>query len=186
MEPDEPAQPASPDSPLEAEAVPPLEALPHADHPGGHAHRIDPPAPAGPVEYVQPVELVQPVESAGPVELVQPVQAVEYVTSATARELRAQRIALAIYTVVGIVSVLILVRVLLRLLAANPDAPFSQFWYALTAPFVLPFAGVFPQPSYRNSALEISSILAIAIYWLLAWIAVRLVRLANRAPTPAP
>lgn len=77
----------------------------------------------------------------------------------------AQLIALAL----GIVEALLLVRVVLLLLAANPDAPFSSWIYDWTAPLVAPFQGVFPNAVGNHSwVLDVAAILAMIVYALLA------------------
>ena len=76
------------------------------------------------------------------------------------------------------------VKFLLPELAANPEAAFTQFLYGITDPFVAPFQGVFPQPQSHGSVLELSSLLAIIIYALLAYVIVRVIAYARgRQPT---
>lgn len=69
----------------------------------------------------------------------------------------------------GVVEGLIGLRVLLRLLAANPNNPFAAFIYRITELFVLPFQGLTAQPSAEGFVLEIPSIIAMLVYALLAW-----------------
>jgi uncharacterized protein YggT (Ycf19 family) len=134
------------------------------------------------VRLVQPV---QPIVPAQPIQPVQPVQLVAPVSATDAAVYRVQRIRQILYTVVGILDIILLVRLALRLLGANPDAPFSSLVYSLTSPFVAPFEGVFPDTQSRGSVLEVSTVLAILTYPLLAWIVVQFVKLTNRrAPTP--
>lgn len=90
-----------------------------------------------------------------------------------------------VYLVLGVVEVLLAIRVVMKLLAANPGAGFSSFIYGITAPFVAPFQGVFPEPASNGSVLEISSLLAMVIWALVAWIIVRIIdMLRQRQPTP--
>ena len=89
-----------------------------------------------------------------------------------------------VYLVFGVIEALVLIRILLKLLAANPDAGFSSFMYAITEPFVTFFQGVFPTPASRGSVLELSSVLAIIVYALLAYIIVRVIRIVSRRQTP--
>jgi uncharacterized protein YggT (Ycf19 family) len=141
------------------------------------------------VKPVQPVVPIQAVEPDAPVQYVQPVlpvQPIQYVTPVDAADYRLQRAARAIYSAFGIIELLILIRILLRLFAANPDAPFSQFIATLSLPFVAPFLGVFPAPGGHGSALELSSILAILMYMLLAWIIARGLRLLQHRNPPTP
>ncbi len=84
----------------------------------------------------------------------------------------------AIYLIFGILEVLIGIRFVLRLLAANPNAGFAQFIYGITAPFMAPFAGLFGTPQYAGSVFEFNAIIAIIVYALIAWLLARLVWLA--------
>ena len=78
----------------------------------------------------------------------------------------AQRV---IWFVAGLISVIIALRFVFLLLGANRGADFTDFIYSLSAPFVAPFVGIFGEPSYGRSVFEISSVLAIVIYLLIAW-----------------
>jgi uncharacterized protein YggT (Ycf19 family) len=60
-------------------------------------------------------------------------------------------------------------------LGANPSAGFAEFIYGVTAPLVAPFVGLFGNPAYQGSVLELSSIVALIVYALLAWLIGRLV-----------
>jgi len=64
--------------------------------------------------------------------------------------------------------------VLLKLLGANPQAGFAQFIYGITAVFLAPFAALFPSPSASGSVLELSSLVAMLVYALLAWTIIRI------------
>ena len=72
---------------------------------------------------------------------------------------------------------------MLKLLDANPDAGFSSLIYGLTWPFVALFQGVFPEPSARGSVLELSTLLAMIVYALLAWGIVRVIEITSRRQT---
>jgi hypothetical protein len=84
------------------------------------------------------------------------------------------RVVQAIYLVFGVIEALIVIRLVLRGLGANPDAGFAQFVYGLTAVFVAPFAGLFGNPQAGGSVLELHSIVALVVYALLAWLLTRL------------
>ena len=74
-----------------------------------------------------------------------------------------------IWLVLGIVEIIIGLRVLLLLIGANPESPFAAFIYNLSAIFLLPFAGLVGDPAAGGMVLEISSIIAMLVYALLAW-----------------
>jgi uncharacterized protein YggT (Ycf19 family) len=68
----------------------------------------------------------------------------------------------------GVLEGLIGLRVLLKLIAANPASPFARLIYALTQPFLWPFAGLTVTPAAYGVTLEISSIVALFVYALAA------------------
>lgn len=66
-------------------------------------------------------------------------------------------------------------RLILKLLAANPSAGFTQFIYSFAGIFDAPFKYVFPSPSVGGSTFELSVVLAMIVYWILAWGIVKLI-----------
>jgi len=89
-----------------------------------------------------------------------------------------------VYFVVGLIAILIALRVVLKLLAANPDSGFARFIYGISGPLVGPFQGIFGTPGAGNGAVfESSSILAIAIYALVGWIVAKVLQLAIARPS---
>lgn len=61
-------------------------------------------------------------------------------------------------------------RIFLKVIGANPQAGFASFVYALTAPFLAPFAGLVSSPSAHGSILEITSVIALLVYFLFFWL----------------
>lgn len=104
--------------------------------------------------------------------------------AAQARHLyRIARTGQILYLILGILETFLAIRFVLKLLAANPDAAFTSFIYALTEPFVLPFEGVFPTPQTRGAILDLAAVLAMIVYALLVWgIVSVLYTLGNRRP----
>jgi uncharacterized protein YggT (Ycf19 family) len=90
----------------------------------------------------------------------------------------AQLVSLALVIVEG----LLIVRIALLLLAANPDAGFSSWIYGLTAPLVAPFQGVFPSigSGGQSIVLDTAAILAMIVYAILARIVEAVLRLFAR------
>ena len=89
----------------------------------------------------------------------------------------AQALIQLISLALGILESLLLIRIVLQLLAANPNAGFSRFVYGMTAQFVAPFQGVFPNPfSLGGVTLDEAAILAMIVYALAA----RLLKMAVR------
>lgn len=80
-----------------------------------------------------------------------------------------------VWLVFGILEGLIALRVLLKLIGANPNSPFAGFIYGFTSLFLLPFSGLTGTPAVGNMVLEISSLIAMAVYALLAWALERII-----------
>jgi len=74
-----------------------------------------------------------------------------------------------VYFLFGVIIVLLALRFALLLFGANPAAAFSAFIYTVTAPLVAPFQAVFGATQIEGAVFEWSTLLAIAIYALLAW-----------------
>jgi len=97
------------------------------------------------------------------------------VDSPATRHAQIYRAQQAIYLLFGVIEVLIAIRFLLRLFGADPTAPFSAMILGVTAPFVAPFVGVFPNTAASGSVFEPASLLAIVIYALLAWLIAKVI-----------
>jgi hypothetical protein len=92
----------------------------------------------------------------------------------------ARRLARLVYFVFGLLEVLLLFRLVLKLLAANPSAGFTTLVYQLSDPFVALFRGVFPTPAASGSVLELFTILAMIVYAVIAWAIVQLILIVGR------
>ena len=73
-----------------------------------------------------------------------------------------------------VIETLLVFRFLLRLIGANPEAAFTQFIYALSFPFAGPFLYVVPAMRVAGSVFEWTTLLAMLVYWVVAWGIVRL------------
>lgn len=93
------------------------------------------------------------------------------------RENEISRVNGIIWLILGVLEALIGLRVLLKLLAANPDNPFASFIYRISRVFVWPFFGLVDEPASDGSVLEISSLIAMLVYLLVGWGLTRLVYL---------
>lgn len=103
-------------------------------------------------------------------------------TSPTTKPL--YRVTKAIWYVLGFVEILILFRVVLKLLAANPVAGFSAFIYEVSNVFVAPFQNVFRVTYVEGSIFEWTSVLAMFVYWVLAIGIIRLFLMTKTVSTP--
>src|SRR4051812_47445311 len=121
----------------------------------------------------------EPVVSETVVEREPTIQAQRQVVedpSASGRVLVA-RISGIIWLLFGVLDALIVLRVVLKFIAANPTNDFSNFIYSVTNIFLSPFNNLIASPAIGNGVFEISSLIALIVYTLLAWLVVRLFRL---------
>src|SRR3954465_8967526 len=108
---------------------------------------------------------------------------VEEVETLDARRSEAAWTARLIYFVFGVVEILIALRVLLKLIAANTGSGFTRFIYGVTGPFVAPFKNIVDSPTARNGAVfEVSSLRAFVIYRLISWLVFPLLLLLIERP----
>ena len=79
----------------------------------------------------------------------------------------------------GTLEVVLLLRFLFRLLGANPTNNFISWLYSVSHPFVAPFNGIFNDQTLGSQGVfEASTLVALVIYGLLAWLVVWLLRAA--------
>jgi uncharacterized protein YggT (Ycf19 family) len=90
----------------------------------------------------------------------------------------------AVWYIFYILEGILLLRFLLKLAAANPAAGFTQFVYAISQPFVSPFQFVLPAPQVGGNVFEWNTLLALLVYWFIAWAIIRLIML-GRPPRQA-
>lgn len=91
-----------------------------------------------------------------------------------------------VWYIAGFIIALLAIRVILLLLGANRDSGFVDFVYALSEIFAAPFYGIFSYvPAYGQSVLEVSSLVAIAVYALVAWGIAKLATLTKTNPSAA-
>lgn len=82
-----------------------------------------------------------------------------------------------VYLFFGVINGLLLVRLLLKLLGANPHAAFAGFVYGLSDFFLAPFKNLLPTIGNEHSLLEMSVVVAILVFALLSWAIARLVEI---------
>ncbi len=104
-----------------------------------------------------------------------------YTSSSTKPLYRSTQI---VWYIVGLIETLLLFRFLLKLLAANPNAGFSDFIYSITSPLVLPFLTVFPRARIEGSIFEWTTLLAGLVYWLIGWGIIKIFLMSRTVSTP--
>jgi hypothetical protein len=75
----------------------------------------------------------------------------------------------------GILETLLILRVFLKLIAANPGNMFASLLYSFTDLFLFPFAGLTRTPAAGGMVLEIHTLIAMVVYALAAWALERIV-----------
>ena len=82
-----------------------------------------------------------------------------------------------VYFILGVLEVILALRFIFRLLGANEGSGFVAFLYGLSHVFVAPFNGIFNDQTIGNvSVFEVSTLVAMVIYALIAWGLVSLAR----------
>lgn len=83
------------------------------------------------------------------------------------------------YTILGILEILLGLRFLLKLIGANAESGFSVFIYGITGIFIAPFNALIGTPTYNGASFEATTLIAMAVYALLFWVLVRIIRVAS-------
>ncbi len=90
-------------------------------------------------------------------------------------------IANVVWYVYGFISIILLIRFVLKLLAANPNNSFVNFMYNVSGVLSAPFDSIFgvttTNAGTATSVFEPSILVAIAVYGLIAWGIVKLLSL---------
>ena len=94
-----------------------------------------------------------------------------------------RRIVNIIYFLFGVVELLLVIRVILHLVGVNADNGFANFIYGASATFVSLFASLLQNPTLGGSSvLEVTTIIAIIVYMIAAWLIGRLIWLVLSRP----
>lgn len=89
-----------------------------------------------------------------------------------------------VWYILGLVEVLLAFRFVLKLLGANPEAGFTSFVYMVTSPFAAPFVAVFRASKAQGSVFEWTTILAMFVYYVIAWGIIKLLVMGKAVSTP--
>ena len=101
---------------------------------------------------------------------------------AAERRLRLALVTQIIWAILGLLEVLLGLRFVLKLIAANPDSGFAALIYGITKPFLAPFTALVGTPQSGGMILEVTTLIAMAVYALFFWGVVRVVLLAANRP----
>jgi YggT family protein len=87
-----------------------------------------------------------------------------------------------VWSLLGLLEILLGLRFMLKLIAANPNSGFAVFMYGITGPFMAPFTGLIGTPTSGGMILEVTALIAMAIYALFFWGVVRVIRIVADRP----
>jgi YggT family protein len=111
--------------------------------------------------------------------------ATEQVTRDVAAERRqgVEQVNQILMTILGILEIGLGLRLVLKMIAANASSGFADFVYGITAPFLAPFAGLVGTPTSGGTILEITTLIAMAVYALLFWIVIQVIAVLTARPS---
>ncbi len=94
-----------------------------------------------------------------------------------------QTVEYLVYYFFGVLEILLAFRLILKLAGASMVSGFVKMIYGVTSIFIWPFEGIFrrafSQGAETTSVLEPSTIVALAVYAVVAWGIVKLVRISS-------
>lgn len=79
-----------------------------------------------------------------------------------------------IFVATWAVEIILGLRFMLKIFAANPLAPFVSWIYGISSIFFAPFSGIFPVYIQNGSIFEFSTLFAILVYGLVGYGLMRL------------
>jgi hypothetical protein len=85
-----------------------------------------------------------------------------------------------IWYIFYVIETFVAFRFLLKLIAANRSAGFTDFVYGVSYPFVTPFLSVVaPIRTASGHVLEWGTLLALLVWWIIAWAIVKIFAMAR-------
>jgi len=113
----------------------------------------------------------------------------EEIREVVAKEPKYQNVQRLVYYIAGAIEILIVFRLIFKLTGANPSSGFISFIYTLSGFFVFPFQAIFGNtiaPGAETTAVfEPASLIAIAVYAVLAWGIAKLIAIIAGKPDDA-
>lgn len=89
-----------------------------------------------------------------------------------------------VWYILGLIEILLAFRFVLKLLGANPAAGFTSFIYGATYIFAAPFLSVFRITKILGSVFEWTTLLAMFVYWVIAFGIIKLLFMGKTVSTP--
>ncbi len=89
-----------------------------------------------------------------------------------------------VWYLVGLVEALLIFRFILKLLGANPHSGFVGFIYGITQFLATPFLSIFNETQIQGIVFEWTTLLAMVVYWFIAFAIVKLFLISRTVSTP--
>ena len=89
-----------------------------------------------------------------------------------------------VWYIIAVLEVMLVFRFILKLAGARPEAQFTNFIYNTTWPIVAPFASVFSQTTVQGSIFEWTTLLAMAVYFIIGLAIAKLFLMSKTVSTP--
>ena len=86
-------------------------------------------------------------------------------------------------TILGVLEILLGLRFVLHLIAANAASGFTQFIYGASGLFVAPFTSLVGTPTTGGTTVEVTTLIAMVVYALLFWIVLRIIPIVIDRPS---
>ena len=86
------------------------------------------------------------------------------------------------WSILAFLEILLAFRFVLKMIAANPDSGFAMLIYGITGVFVAPFNGLISTPTSGGSSLEVTTLIAMAVYALIFWGIAYVIRMVTDRP----
>lgn len=80
-------------------------------------------------------------------------------------------------SILAFLEILLAFRFMLRLISANSDSGFAMLIYGITGVFVAPFNGLIATPMFGGASLEVTTLIAMAVYALIFWGIAHIIRM---------
>lgn len=82
------------------------------------------------------------------------------------RRMHLFRVYRLLWSIFALLEILMVLRLIMRFMGANPHSGFAVFLYGLTGLFVGPFNGMLALPTFEGAPLEVTTLVAMAVYFL--------------------
>ena len=101
---------------------------------------------------------------------------------AAERRLRMALIIQVVWAILGFLEVVLGLRFLLKLIAANPNSGFAVLVYSFSGLFLAPFTGLVGNPQFGGAVLEVTTVIGMMVYVPLFWGVASVLNLAAHRP----